>query len=210
MTVYKAIIAGFALLLATALPSSADVQSEAFVYENAQLVLEALDDPSLDAAERTEKFNEYMNEFSNLNRISSFVIGKYSRRFSNEEKSRYRRAFRQYSLTAYETQFDEYRGSTITVTGSSDRNERDSIVTSILNTQDGDELQMQWRVLKRNDKLEVVDIGLNLDGTLLWLAIEQRAQFLDLLDRNNGSADALISKLEELTEKLIEENAAET
>lgn len=190
-----------------AMPSWADAKSEAFVLENATLVLEALNDPSLDTAARTEKFGEYMKEFSNLNRISSFVIGKYSRRFSDEEKARYRTAFRAYSLAAYETQFDQYRGSTVDVTSSTDRNERDSIVTSIIQPADGDALELHWRVLTRNDRQEVVDIGLNADGNLLWLAIEQRAQFLDLLDRNHGSADALISKLEELTVDLKQDVA---
>ncbi len=181
----------------------ADARSEAYVKENATLVLKTLDDPSLDAAGRTAKFNEYMDQFSNLDRISSFVIGKYSRRFNEGELKRYRVAFREYSLAAYAVQFDEYRGAEIKVTGSTDRNERDSIVDSVIESNDGERLDVRWRVLLRNDKYEVVDVALNIDGNLLWLAIEQRAQFLDLLDRNNGSADALIAKLNELTQDLL-------
>ncbi|MEL7453705.1 MAG: ABC transporter substrate-binding protein, partial [Pseudomonadota bacterium] len=90
----------------------------------------------------------------------------------------------------------------IDVKGSTDRSERDSIVDTIVMRSDGELLDVRWRVLKRGDTYEVVDVALNIDGQLLWLAIEQRAQFLDLLDRNNGSADALIAKLEELTADL--------
>ena len=60
-------------------------------------------------------------------------------------------------------------------------------------------------MLNRKGKLQVVDVAVNFDGNLLWLAIEQRAQFLDLLDRTNGSADALVSKLNELTDDLRED-----
>ncbi|MEO0882476.1 MAG: ABC transporter substrate-binding protein [Pseudomonadota bacterium] len=201
-------------LLATALsvlfgtPALADGASEAFVQENATLVLESLDNPDLDQQARTEQFSTYINEFSNFDRISNFVIGKYARRFEREDLIRYRTAFRAYNLAAYEAQFDQYRGSNITVTGSTDRSERDSIVDSVLSSADGDEFDVRWRVLLRNGKHEVVDVALNVDGNLLWLAIEQRAQFLDLLDRENGSANALIAKLEELTAELVAENQA--
>lgn len=202
MTMFRNTLLATGLCLMAILPAAADTRSETYVKENATLVLQTLADPTLDAPGRTEKFNEYMDQFSNLDRISSFVIGKYSRRFSDEDLADYRAAFREYSLTTYEVQFDAYRGSDIEVTGSTDRNERDSIVDSVIRRSDGEYLDVRWRVLARNDGFEVVDVALNIDGNLLWLGIEQRAQFLDLLDRNNGSAEALIAKLEELTADL--------
>ena len=57
--------------------------------------------------------------------------------------------------------------------------------------------------MARSDpRRQVVDVALNLDGNLIWLAIEQRAQFLALLDRSNGSAEALIDKIESMKRKL--------
>ncbi|MEM6410855.1 MAG: ABC transporter substrate-binding protein [Pseudomonadota bacterium] len=206
MRFIKSALTGAALFALLSGPALADAASEAFVQENATLVLESLDNPDLDQAARTEQFSAYINEFSNFDRISNFVIGKYARRFEREDLLRYRAAFRAYNLAAYEAQFDEYRGSNITVTGSTDRSERDSIVDSILRSSDGEEVDVRWRVLLRNGEHEVVDVALNVDGNLLWLAIEQRAQFLDLLDRENGSPNALIAKLEELTADLVAEN----
>lgn len=197
------IAAGFALAIGG--PAHADAGSEAFVKQNADLVLETLNDPALDASARTQKFVHYMDQFSNLDRIGSFVIGKYSRRFTQDELTRYLDAFRAYNLTAYEFQFEDYRGSAIEITGSTDRSATDSIVDSIVRRKNGDAQDVRWRVLSREGKYEVVDIALNFDGSLLWLAIEQRAQFLDLLDRTNGSADALIEKLEALTADLRED-----
>ena len=63
-------------------------------------------------------------------------------------------------------------------------------------------MDVRWRVLTRDGKYQVVDVALNLDGNLIWLAIEQRAQFLALLDRSNGSADALIEKIESMKRNL--------
>ncbi len=198
----KAAVLALGLSVALAGSAMADAASETFVKENGRRVLTTLADPELDTEERTQRFSAYMDEFSNFNRISGFVIGKYARRFSEDELARYRAAFREYSLASYEVQFDEYRGSEIIVTGSTDRSETDSIVNSMIRRTDGEELDVRWRVLSRDDTFEVVDVALNIDGQLLWLAIEQRAQFLDLLDRTNGSAEALIDKLEELTADL--------
>ena len=201
MVLFRTFIASIALLASPILLAHADAASESFVKENATRVLQALDEPGLTQQERSEKFSGFMDEFSNLDGISRFVLGKYGRRFNADELARYRDIYRTYSLVNYESQFDEYRGAQISITGSVDT-ERDSIVRSEVRKDDGEALDVSWRVRKRGDAFQVIDVGLNLDGNLLWLAVEQRAQFLDLLDRNDGSADALIAKLEELTKEV--------
>lgn len=182
--------------------SFADEQTEAYVQVNANKVLEALNAPEITQEERRLKFQGYMEEFSNLDAVAKFVIGNYANRFSEEDLDRYISTFRTYALVVYESYFDEYRGQAVEVTGSTDRNARDSIVDTTILRADGQALTVRWRVLKRNDKYQVVDVALNADGNLIWLAIEQRAQFLSILDQNNGSADALISKIESMTAEI--------
>ena len=63
-------------------------------------------------------------------------------------------------------------------------------------------MDVRWRVLTRDGQYQVVDVALNLDGNLIWLGIEQRAQFIALLDRANGSASALIAKIDSMTADL--------
>lgn len=202
MYVMRTILAGLALALAAVGTAAADAEIEAYVEENANLVLEALNDPSLSAEGRTATFSAYMDQFTDLDRVSNFVIGKYARRFSDDELQRYRTAFRRYALAVYQAQLDQYRGERVDVTGSVDRSASDAIVNTVIRRADGRNMDVRWRVLRRNDALQVVDVALNIDGNLLWLAIEQRAQFIALLDRTNGSADALISKIEEMTDEL--------
>lgn len=180
----------------------ADTETEAYVQKNASEVLAALNDPSLSAAERTAKFNAYMDQFTDMVAVSNFAIGKYARRFSPEELERYRDAFRTYALAVYETELDAYRGEAVLVKDSVDRSETDSIVNTVIKRNDGKDMDVRWRVLTRNGQYQVVDVALNLDGNLIWLAIEQRAQFIALLDRSNGSADALINKIESMTSDL--------
>ena len=199
ITITAMALAGLALC---ALPAAADAKTEAYVQANASEVLASLNDPALTADQRTSTFSNYMDKFTDLDAVSNFVIGKYSRRFTPDELAAYRKAFRTYALAVYEAQLDAYRGKAVIVKDSVDRSETDSIVNTVIERQDGQNMDVRWRVLTRDGKYQVVDVALNLDGNLIWLGIEQRAQFIALLDRANGSADALIAKIESMTSEL--------
>ncbi len=197
----KFALAALAVTVASA-PAFADAKTEAYVQKQASAALATLNDPTLTAADRTAKFNEYMDRFTDLKAVGRFTIGKYARRFSDEEMERFHKAFRIYSLAVYENELDAYRGEAVVVKNSIDRSEKDSIVNTVIKREDGKDMDVRWRVLHRDGKYQVVDVALNMDGNLIWLGIEQRAQFLALLDRSNGDADALIAKIEEMTDKL--------
>ena len=190
------------VLLASAMPAFADARTEAYVQKNASEVLKSLNNPDLSAAQRTAAFSGYMDKFTNLDAVSNFVIGKYSRRFTEAELTRYRKAFRAYALAVYEYQLDAYRGEAVVVKNSVDRSETDSIVNTVIKRQDGKDMDVRWRVQGKEGNYQVVDVALNLDGNLIWLAIEQRAQFIALLDNSNGSADKLIRKIDSMTADL--------
>ncbi len=190
------------VLLASVMPAFADARTEAYVQKNASEVLKSLNNPDLSAAQRTAAFSGYMDKFTNLDAVSNFVIGKYSRRFTEAELTKYRKSFRAYALAVYEYQLDAYRGEAVIVKNSVDRSETDSIVNTVIKRQDGKEMDVRWRVQGKEGSYQVVDVALNLDGNLIWLAIEQRAQFIALLDNNNGSADKLIKKIDSMTADL--------
>lgn len=199
-----AITAGF-----LAAPAMADVHSEKYVETHANEVLASLNDPELDSAARTAAFNGYMDQFTDMRAISRFVIGKYARRFTEAEFEEYTEAFREYSLAVYETQLDGLRGDEVIVLGSEDTNEKISVVKTTIPQPGGDNFDLQWRVFKRKNGYQVMDVAMNFDGQHVWLSIEQRAQFLALLDKNNGSARALIDKIDSMTAKLEAEKTAD-
>ena len=199
---FRSLILAATAMIAVSSPAFADAKTEAFVKQNANEVLDSLNRPALDKSERTQLFSGYMEEFADFDAVSKFVIGKYAKRFSETELERYKTVFKTYALAVYENELDAYRGEEVVVAGSTDRTERDSIVDTTISRDDGREMNVRWRVLKRGEEYQVVDVALDTDGNLIWLAIEQQAQFLALLDRTNGSADALIKKIEGMTAKL--------
>lgn len=48
---------------------------------------------------------------------------------------------------------------------------------------------------KDGKSYRVRDVGIELGGSILWLAQEQAAQFINYLDRNNGDIDKLIGRI---------------
>lgn len=199
----RKLILSCAMLAAAALPSFAQTESEEYVRQNANDVLASLNAPGLTPDERREQFQTYMDEFTNLDAVAKFVIGKYSKRFTPEEMDLYLTSFRAYALAVYEYYFNEFRGRDVKVTGSTERTSRDSIVDTDIVRADGQELEVRWRVLNRGGKFQVVDVALEDGGNVIWLAIEQRAQFLSILDQNSGSVDALVTKIDSMTDELI-------
>ncbi|MDJ0922028.1 MAG: ABC transporter substrate-binding protein [Henriciella sp.] len=193
-----------AVVAAMAVPAAlADTKTEEYVRANANDVLDALNSPELDAEGRRAAFQTYMDQFANIDTVSKFVIGKYAKRFSPEDLERYQAAFRVYALAVYEFYFNEFKGREVAVTGSQDRTARDSIVDTRITSENGREMDVRWRVLNRGDRYQVVDVALEDEGNLIWLAIEQRAQFLAILDQSNGSADTLINKIEDMTADIV-------
>jgi len=211
---FKTLAATAAIIFTSTLPAAADRVAEEYVRKNANQALMTLNNPELNADQRTREFQGLMDQFADMDRIADFAIGKYVRQFSEADLKTYRAAYRRYALAVYENELDQYRGREVVVTGSIDRSDRDSIVETTIK-RDGNDLPVKWRVMKvenkanQPDMFQVVDVALELDGNLLWLALEQRAQFLSLLDRSNGRASALIEKIDSMTEKLEREALAD-
>lgn len=209
MTPRKWLISAAMIVFASA-PAFADAKTEAYVETNANTVLASLNAPGKTDAERREEFQVVMDQFANLDAVAKFTIGKYSKRFTDAEMEAYIASFRAYALAVYEYYFNAYKGKEVDVTGSTDRNANDSIVDTTIIRADGAPMNVRWRVLNRGGKYQVVDIALSSDGNLIWLAIEQQAQFLSILDKSNGSAAALIAKIDSMTADTIAQRGNET
>lgn len=199
-----------AMLFMVSAPAFADAKTEAYVEINANSVLASLNAPGKTADERREEFQVVMDEFANIDAVARFTIGKYARRFTDEEMQRFTTSFRAYALAVYEFYFNAFKGKEVDVTGSIDRNANDSIVDTTIIREDGEPMNVRWRVLNRRGEYQVVDVALRRDGNLIWLAIEQQAQFLSILDKSNGSVDALIAKIDSMTADVIARRGSES
>jgi len=185
-------------MAAAAGPAFADKASEAYVLTNANAALKALSDKSLSDAAREQKFGEFMNKFAHMPTIARRVLGVNARSVSQADFDRYYKTFETYALEVYEVHFDQFRGESLRVVGSKDDDDRRSKVeTLIKSSTTGKDTKVYWDVLKSQDgqSYRVRDVGIDLGGSVLWLAQEQQAQFESYLNRNGGNIDKLIARI---------------
>jgi phospholipid transport system substrate-binding protein len=188
-------------VLACAPAAMADKKSETYVETQANAVLKVLNDKSLSPDARSAKFGDYMHKFAYMPDIARRVLGAQGRSLSKADFDRYYKTFEEYATAVYEAQLDEFRGEEIKVVGSTDPAPRRSQVNTLIkSTQSGKDIQVVWDVLQSQDgqTYRVRDVGINLDGSVIWLAQDQQAQFEAFLDRNNGDIDKLIVKIKQM------------
>ncbi|MBI1340341.1 ABC transporter substrate-binding protein [bacterium] len=200
------ISAAMTVIAAFAAPAAvADKTSEAYVETQANAVLKVLNNQTLSDADRRERFSTYMHKFAYVPDIARRVLGPRARTLSQAEFDTYYKAFEQYAIAVYETQLDQFRGQEIKVTGSRDDDPRRSKVTSLIKSaRSGGDIEVVWDVLKSKDgtTYRVRDVGLNLDGSIFWLAQEQSVQFQSFLDRNQGDVGKLVKQINQMTADL--------
>jgi phospholipid transport system substrate-binding protein len=194
----RTLLAAVALVAATAPAAFADKKSEAYVQANANSVLSVLNDKSLSADAKEKKFSEYMNKFAHMPSIARRVLGVNARSVNETDFNRYYKTFETYALEVYQVHFDQFRGAALQVTGSKDDGPKRSTVESIIkSSQTGKDTKVYWDVLLGQDgtTYRVRDVGIEIGGSVLWLAQEQQAQFVNFLDRNNGDINKLIGRI---------------
>lgn len=159
-------VTAFALLAA---PASASPDSEAHIR--------TLIDEMRNASHGSEA--DIIVNYVDMPRVSKFVLGKYGREASSDELDLFISRLDNFMRNFLASRSDELADAKVDVLSSVDRNDRDSIVVTRVSSSAREPMIMRWRVLQREGKWHLVDVEVH--G--MWLAIEQRAQVVSLLDK---------------------------
>lgn len=199
-------LAAFALVLALAAPAAPvllstpvlaqaaarDASAEAFVQTQASEALRILGSGQPLAAKR-QAFRALVDQVADVPRITNFVLGKYARGVTPDQRAEFAPLFRSYANNVYESRLGQYKGETLKVTGSVARAPGDVVVAS---TVGGGQLKtpskVNWRLLKGADgRWRAVDV--QVEG--VWLAITQQQDFVSTIDNAGGNVGVLIAQL---------------
>jgi phospholipid transport system substrate-binding protein len=183
--------------LALGSPSQAqnarDPSAEQFVQSGAQRVISVLADKSLSESQKEAAFHGAIDDLADVPKITNFVLGKYARSITPEQKARFTPVFRTYAESVYRNRLDDYHGETLKVTGSTVRKPGDVIVaTQVTGGQLSQPVLVSWRVLGGPGHWKAVDVQFK--G--VWLAITQQQDFVSTIDNAHGDINVLIAQLE--------------
>jgi phospholipid transport system substrate-binding protein len=192
----RLLLAGFTLLFAPpalAQGAARDPSAETFVQTKAQRVIAVLADRKTSDAQKKQIFHQAVDELADVPRITNFVLGKYARTVTPDQRSRFAAAFRTYAENVYQSRIDDFRGEQLKVTGSVVRKPGDVIVnTTISGGQNTTPLPVSWRLLGDGQSWKVVDVQFK--G--VWLAITQQQDFVSTIDNAGGNVEVLITQLQ--------------
>jgi len=170
-----------------------DPGAEQFVQASAQKVIGILADKSLSETQKETVFHRAIDELADVPKITNFVLGKYARSITPEQKARFTPTFRAYAESVYRNRLDDYHGEVVKVTGSTVRKPGDVIVnTQITGGQNAQPVDVAWRVLGGPAGWKAVDVQFK--G--VWLAITQQQDFVSTIDNAHGNIDVLIAQLQ--------------
>ncbi|PIB94450.1 phospholipid-binding protein MlaC [Caulobacter sp. FWC2] len=173
--------------------SARDAGAEAFVQTKAQRVITVLANKGMSDAQKTQVFHQAVDELADVPRITNFVLGKYARTITPEQRARFTPVFRTYVESVYQSRIDDYRGEQLKVVGSVVNKPGDVTVKTVISGgQITQPLPVSWRVLGGGQTWKVVDVQFK--G--IWLAITQQQDFVSTIDNAGGNIDVLINQLQ--------------
>jgi len=127
--------------------------------------------------------------------IARFTLGKYGARVQADALYEYSLSLNAYFLDAI---YDNIQGGqhlSADVLKSFDRNQRDCIVETVIHRHSLEDLTVIWRVKRVGDHHQILDMAIEQNGNTIWLAIELRAQVVDLYERSDGDLDVVVRRL---------------
>lgn len=167
-------------------------KAEAVDHEAASTVSEAADRTmaALEDADISDSEAEQLLALVDVDRVAQFSLGNHWQDISADQQERFTSAFRVYAKRQLQQHLSGLTNATVEVTDVVPRGDEDAVVVTQARTEDEAPQTISWRVIK-NDSWSIVDIEVQ----DVWFAIEQRAQFDAMLDKNNGDVEKLIAEL---------------
>ena len=133
-----------------------------------------------------------------LNFIGQFVLGRYWRTSTPEQKKGCINAYRELNIKTWSKRFDEFKGKKFVFKGTSPSNSANQIfVNSLVPMDQGEPAKVVWRVKQTGDKFKIVDIIIE----NVSLAITARNEYTAYIKSAPGGVDDLIKDLQNKTNK---------
>ncbi len=171
---------------------------EKFVSNFADNAISILSNESLNASQKNIQFTELVMSSIDMNLVSKFVLSKYWKLATDDQKKEYLAAFKQYFISSYANKLDQYSGEKVVIVSSNAAKKFVIVKSNIV--RDGTDtlkIELDWRLLTRDGQTKIID--LSIEG--ISLIIAQREEFQSFLANNDNSLDALINKLNSINNK---------
>jgi len=172
------------------------IGAEQFVISLADDATSSLTSETLTEKERQKQFRGLLNSYFDINGIGKWVLGRYWRKTSKNERLEYLVLFENLVVSTYANRFNNYKKEKLTIKSSSRRG-KFALVKSQINRDRQKPIRIEWRVTRPNVNYKIFDIvveGVSMIRT-------QRSEFSSVIRRNGGKVSVLLAALRKKTTK---------
>lgn len=179
-------------VLAQAAATQTDSAARHFVDVLGKDVLAAIKDGTLTGPNAETWFRQFIHANFDVEKIGRFALGRYWRVATPDQQREYMTLFEDMVVKVYARRFRDYSGETFDVTNQQTLNDKDVLVTTMIQPQGKPPINTQWRVRpQENGGYKVIDLLIE----NISMAVTQRAEFTSIIDQNGGRVDALLNSL---------------
>ena len=165
-----------------------------FIQEIVDEAKEILVDSNSDKY-KSDKLTEIALATVDINGVGFYTLGSYRKDLTEEQKKEYTILFKKYFLKTFVSRLTDYSEPKIDVVSAEKKNEKYTIVSSILlATEKRAEGRIDWRVYTKDPNKPLIR-DLIIEG--LSLARTQKEEFSSIIESNDGDINALFNKLKE-------------
>ena len=178
---------------------AADGDPQIFLSALAQDAATVLRDDGLNQATRAAAFRIILRRGFDVPAVSRFVLGRYWRRASHEQRTEFTQLFEDYLVAIYGRRLGSQLDNALNVTGHRADGESGAIVHSEFSAPNGPVIALDWRLKQRPEGWCVIDIMV--EGVSMALA--QRSEFTTVIRNSGGLVSGLLEKLRKKTQTLV-------
>jgi len=192
-------VAGLVVSLGLSGPAQASTaeQAEAFLTNLSEKAVNGLKGQEMTQEEREQRFRQLLDHAFDMEAISQFVLGRYWRVASEDEKQRFTQVLKDIVVQRFMPLFGDYQGDGLDVRQTV-VDEGRNLVTVITSTDfQGEPVRLDWRLRPRNDSFKIVDVVV--EGASL--VITYRSEYGAFIKKNGGKVAALIDDLRDKLER---------
>jgi len=146
-------------------------------------------------AERLSRFRQLFQADFDGAEIARFVLGRYWRSASEEERQEFLKLFEDYVVYVYGTRLSDFNGETFRVRGSRTDGNGTIVSTDVFTPGATAPIKVDWRLIAENGGFKITDVII--EG--ISLLVTQRSEFASVIQRHGGQVGGLLALMREKT-----------
>jgi phospholipid transport system substrate-binding protein len=154
---------------------------------------------------RIDRLAPLMADTFDLDFMASKTVGRHWKKLADEDKERWAQTFARFTYANYAGRFTGFTGEEFVTVGVEDAARGTRNVLTKIVVPGGDDVQLNYRLIKRSGEWKVIDVYLN--GTVSELAL-RRSEYSSALKREGFPA--LVNSIENKIEDLKKKGASES